>query len=289
MSFQGGDHHGKLPGSNPNIFSSSVIGGRTYQEDMILNVRGDGVIIIGVADGHTHPGAPNHAANFSCTIFPLHLINGFKLVTDSTPDDEVIKLVVTLFREGNEHLRLLFPECKSGTTIAFGIIVGNRLIICSVGDSDALVEYHDGRLHYSPYHTPGNGDERKRVKAAGGHVFGARVHKTNDRKSSGLSVTRAFGDFDFPGLIPDPDVTIHELSNVKTVCFLSDGVRERMDLDFQIETEEDLRKILMCFANEAITSGKDPAVVLTTYAVEGRSNADNASAVVLSFPPPHSP
>jgi hypothetical protein len=73
------------------------------------------------------------------------------------------------------------------------------------------------------------------------------------------------------------------------VCFLSDGVRETMNRDFQIETEEDIRRILMRFANEAITSGKDPAVVLTTYAVEGRSNADNASAVVLSFPPPPSP
>jgi serine/threonine protein phosphatase PrpC len=282
MSFQGST---KLP----IFFSSSVIGGRPYQEDLFLNVTGDGVTIAGVTDGHKPPDAPNDAANFACTMFPLDLINGLKSVPDHMPDTEVIELVVTLFREGNEHLRLLFPECKSGTTIAFGIIVGNRLIVCSVGDSDVLVEYHDGSFHYSPYHTPGNGNERKRVKAAGGYLKLGRLYKTKCLTSSSVSVTRAFGDFDFTGLIPDPDVTIHKLSNVKTVCFLSDGVRETMNRDFQIETEEDIRRILMRFANEAITSGKDPAVVLTTYAVEGRSNADNASAVVLSFPPPPSP
>ena len=287
MSFQADDS--KLPGSNPNIFSSSVIGGRPYQEDMILNVTGDGVTIAGVADGHKQPDASNDAANFSCTMFPLRLINGLKLVTDSTPDYEVIELVFRLFREGNEHLQSLFPECKSGTTIAFGIIVGNRLIVCSVGDSDVLVEYHDRNFHHSPYHIPGNSDERQRVKAAGGYPLLGRLHKTRSLKSSSLSVTRAFGDFDFLGIIPDPDVMIHALSNVKTVCFLSDGVRERMSLDCQMETEEDIKKVLMRVANEAIAHREDPAVVLTTYAVEGRSMADNASAVVLSFPTPHSP
>ena len=264
------------------VWSSSEQGGRPYQEDVCLVSRKNdtGISIVGCADGHKYPDAPNDAANFAGTMFLSMLANGLNL-DDGMPNDQIAELVRRLFHAGNEHLRSMIPECKSGTTISLVIIVGNRLIACSLGDSDLLIEYFDGSFHHSTYHIPGNGDERKRIRAAGGSVLEGRVYNPSDR--SNVSVSRALGDFQFPGIIPEPDVTIHHLHEVKTVCCLTDGVRERLNDDYPMQSELEIKKILMHIANEAIAHGQDPAVVLTKYAVKGRSCADNASAVILSF------
>jgi serine/threonine protein phosphatase PrpC len=267
------------------VWSSSEQGSRPYQEDVnfvFTNDDGIRISIIGCADGHKDPYAPNDAANFAGTMFLSMLADGLKNLDDGMPNNQIEELVCRLFHEGNERLRSMIPECKSGTTISLVIIVGNILIACSLGDSDLLIEYLDGSFHHSTYHIPGNGDERKRIRAAGGGILEGRVFDPSNRKYD-ISVSRALGDFQFPGIIPRPDIMIHYLPEVKTVCCLTDGVRERLNDDYPMQSELEIKQTLMHIANEAISHGQDPAVVLTTYAVEGRSCADNASAVILSF------
>lgn len=128
----------------------------------------------------------------------------------------------------------------SGTTAVAVYVKGNVFHIANVGDSRAVIAYEeDGKLKskmLSRDHKPDVEDERQRIVDWGGFVspapepgISARVWLDNEFTLIGLAMSRSIGDHAVKnvGVIPEPDVSTHELSPAdKFLILASDGVWE---------------------------------------------------------------
>lgn len=81
-------------------------------------------------------------------------------------------------------------ESTAGCTANVALIVGNDLYVANAGDSRCVIAEAGKFEELSIDHKPDNEGEKARILKAGGSVFNGRVN-------GNLSLSRAFGDFDY--------------------------------------------------------------------------------------------
>jgi len=175
---------------------------------MIISLPG-GYSVYGVFDGHGSEG--HHCSDFVMEAFMNEIRRNFvermeSKDVESLTDNAVIVWMKQKFKEINESLRRSDIPCRtSGSTGTIAFYLKERVIVGYVGDSTAVlynwsVESDGVRMLETPEHSPSAEQERKRIESSGGSVkdiYVPSLNKTISRiEQSGLSVSRAFGDFD---------------------------------------------------------------------------------------------
>ncbi|OHT12199.1 protein phosphatase 2C [Tritrichomonas foetus] len=183
-------------------------GVRETQEDSIIiqckTVHGHSVY--GVFDGH---GGAN--TSLYCTLMVKKFVNDTDFVmTEPHVRTQTRKLQTLL--EAKKY--------NDGSTMAFAIIEGNKVIIAHVGDARVLITDDKGNLRFStPDHKPSSRSEFERIHASNGRV-------TNGRVNSILAVARSLGDLRIAeSLSADPDIATYFLHDDEKWLFVGcDGV-----------------------------------------------------------------
>ena len=122
--------------------------------------------------------------------------------------------------------------------------------------------------------------ERLRVISAGGRVQKMNWGERNKRvlsfdNLSGLAMTRAFGDFNFPGVIANPHVIEAEIEDDSLYLVIaSDGLTEQWTIEEAAEASLEL--------HSAGCTPREISEQLTVRAVD-RGSRDNISIVVLDI------
>lgn len=219
--------------------------------------------LFGVCDGHGKNG--EKVSQFVSEKFPIFLEIAFKdqenrsMVTDDALFEEVIEEL--MFRGLKQTVKALEEseiECKfSGCTFNAIFLINDKICVCNVGDSRAIMAYEDNIedvIVLSRDHTPYDQSEKLRIQKNGGVIsqtmdeFGEacgplRVWKKGENLP-GLAMTRAVGDMysKSVGVSWKPDMTVKSLKiSQQVVIFLStDGV-------FEVMSNEDVIKVIAPF------------------------------------------
>ena len=133
----------------------------------------------------------------------------------------------------------------SGTTLCSGILVGNKLYISNIGDSQAVIGIFNNKgniwksKQLSITHDPSSPNENKRIIQNNGRIdrlkneYGEEYgelrvfEKDIDSLKPGLSMTRSIGDEAAKkiGVIYEPELFIYELENEHRIIIVgSDGL-----------------------------------------------------------------
>lgn len=80
-------------------------------------------------------------------------------------------------------------QWESGSTAVSVLLNGDRMVVCHVGDSRAVLSKKGIAVALTEDHAPGLPSETKRIQGMGGFVRNGLVGNL-------LSVSRCFGDFD---------------------------------------------------------------------------------------------
>ena len=172
----------------------TVIGKRPTNEDShYLPTKKERVYHFGVFDGHGGGDVSKFVAS--------RLIRVLK--EDPTSMNRV-KHYTDAFRKINDVLKRSKPRwSKQGSTAVVCAIRDRRLVVANTGDSRGVLCRSGLAIPLSKDHKPDSFEEAKRIEALGGKV----VERHDTARIEGLSVSRAFGDFDCsPYVICDPDV-----------------------------------------------------------------------------------
>eukprot|EP00915_Cephaloidophora_sp_WS-2016_P003329 GHVH01004463.1.p1 GENE.GHVH01004463.1~~GHVH01004463.1.p1 ORF type:complete len:613 (+),score=52.46 GHVH01004463.1:47-1840(+) len=174
---------------------------------MIVTLPG-GYAAYGVFDGH---GSEGHTVSeyvmraFMAEITAYFVSNRTEAFIVNLTDNDVMFWMGSKFRDINSSLKSSgIPSDHSGSTATLAFALRGRVLVGYVGDSVAVMynweSHNDGvRMLETPEHSPCAPRERQRIEEAGGsvkEVFIPNLGKTIARiEQSGLSVSRAFGDF----------------------------------------------------------------------------------------------
>lgn len=267
------------------IGAAGARGRRPSMEDAIAVKEKDGLVFMGVFDGH---GGDDTSSTLSKT-FP-------DLVLDKYPLKDLFKKrQAYLVKKVRQMDQTLF-HFWDGSTAAFGIFSGElgRLDVGNLGDSRVLVVYEDGKVKATKDHKPGDKAEMARIAKAGGTtecVF--RIRKRGDemekmcRVNGNLAVSRAFGDFQWssglksklPGqdsktyAVSDvPEIYQFPLKNARYIVLACDGL-------WDVLTNEKVAKFLQA---NTIKSPYDLATDLVTQAYN-KGSTDNISVIVIDL------
>ena len=144
----------------------------------------------------------------------------------------------------------------SGTTLCSGILVGNKLYISNIGDSQAVIGIFNNKgniwksKQLSITHDPSSPNENKRIIQNNGRIdrlkneYGEEYgelrvfEKDIDSLKPGLSMTRSIGDEAAKkiGVIYEPELFIYELENEHRIIIVgSDGLWKYMTNDEAIK------------------------------------------------------
>lgn len=128
---------------------------------------------------------------------------------DALTPEQIGQRLWTTYHLINEQCRTL---SSAGSTASTTVIKDNHLITATLADAAAFAVIYDStgaiisiqRLNKRT-HKPNLPEEKKRVEAAGGSVWGAHLI---DLTRGMLAVSRAFGDFIYRGICADADIDI---------------------------------------------------------------------------------
>ena len=253
-------------------------------EDAIAVKEKDGLVFIGVFDGH---GGVETSSTLSKT-FP-------DLVLDKYPlKDSFRKRQAYLIKKVRQMDQTLF-HFFDGSTAAFGVFSGelSRLDVGNLGDSRVVVVYEDGKVKATKDHKPGDKSEKTRIAKARGttecyHIFRKPGGKIEEmcRVNGILAVSRAFGDFKYSGLksklpgqdsktyaVSDvPEIYQFPLKNAKYNVLACDGL-------WDVTSNEEVATFLL--ANTTKTP-YDLATDLVTQAYN-KGSTDNISVIVVDL------
>eukprot|EP00195_Chlamydomonas_chlamydogama_P014520 CAMPEP_0202894548 /NCGR_PEP_ID=MMETSP1392-20130828/3934_1 /ASSEMBLY_ACC=CAM_ASM_000868 /TAXON_ID=225041 /ORGANISM="Chlamydomonas chlamydogama, Strain SAG 11-48b" /LENGTH=497 /DNA_ID=CAMNT_0049579277 /DNA_START=245 /DNA_END=1738 /DNA_ORIENTATION=- len=201
---------------------------RPYQEDRLAYTVTDDGIHMGMFDGH--------AGASTSSFLQAHLLSTIDGKMQSCSD--VRSAIEDAFLSTNLELRQR-GAYSCGSTATTVLIEGTSLICANSGDSPAFVVMQSGEVFLLTVdHNPNtNQEERVRVEAAGGRIekmcWGERNKRVLSYDSmSGLAMTRAFGDFNFPGVICNPHVcTMDGMEKALYVVLASDGLTEAWSVE----------------------------------------------------------
>jgi serine/threonine protein phosphatase PrpC len=197
---------------NPKILCiEERIGGRKYMEDRIAHAKYSGIIfqvqIYAIFDGH---GGSDVATYLQNTLH-IAIIQGIRQFETTFYNVEKSKIITEIITQIKNIIREVFLKTdqeiyglseqnilsKAGSTAIVGIYVKSEtilfpetLFIANLGDSRAIL-FCSNRVIFSTLdHKPTQSSELKRIEQAGGYILNGRV----DGK---LSLSRAFGDYNF--------------------------------------------------------------------------------------------
>ena len=135
------------------------------------------------------------------------------------------------YDEGEEKDEFFDEPSTAGCTANVVLIVGDTLYVANAGDSRSVLSHSGGVIkELSKDHKPDDDIERDRIKKVGGEV-------TNGRVNGNLSLSRAFGDFDYKKnkdfdkenqlIIATPDIEIMKIDGKFEFILLGcDGIWE---------------------------------------------------------------
>uniref|UniRef100_A0A6B2L3N8 protein-serine/threonine phosphatase n=1 Tax=Arcella intermedia TaxID=1963864 RepID=A0A6B2L3N8_9EUKA len=225
-----------------------------------------GQSFFGVFDGHNGSRCARYLAQYLPSIIAVDV--RFDTHPQIAINDAFLKV-------DNEFLRISKTQgLKDGSTAIVVIIKGNQIYVANTGDSRAILCDKSSAVPLSTDHKPLDNKERKRINAAGGHVFLGRVQGV-------LGVARAFGDIDFKreggeGFVTcEPDIKLwNRTETTEFIVLACDGV-------WDVMTTEDVTK----FVRDKLMQGMPPQEVteLLVYHCFQRGSLDNISAIIVSF------
>eukprot|EP00298_Acanthocystis_sp_HF-20_P009510 c18351_g1_i1.p1 GENE.c18351_g1_i1~~c18351_g1_i1.p1 ORF type:complete len:400 (+),score=124.62 c18351_g1_i1:3-1202(+) len=185
-----------------------------------------------------------HGGTPTAKYFSTNLHTALSSINEPFSDDEIkqcfVSLDETYFHSTKDHY--------SGTTCVSTIITQNTetkkyyLKVANLGDSRAVLYHVNGEMQSTIDHKPELSLERERIEAAGGHVSDSYP----PRLDSCLSLSRAFGDFQFKRnpkipanrqkVSPEPDVYSWEANEGDIMVLACDGVFDVFD-NFELKFE----------------------------------------------------
>jgi protein phosphatase 1L len=182
----------------------------------------------------------------------------------------------------NNELRSFQSSYFCGSTGTVVVLDGRHITSAGCGDSPAFLVSTLGKA--TPLtidHNPNtHEEERLRVISAGGRVQNMKWGEKNKRvlsfdNLSGLAMTRAFGDFNFPGVIANPHVIEQEIQDDSLFLVVaSDGLTEQWTIK---GAAEDCLELHMAGLNP-----REIAEQLTQKAVD-QGSRDNISIIILNI------
>ena len=203
-----------------------------------------------VVDGHGGVEAAERVVDL------LPRLIGEELLAGGTDDDAVRAALHRAFLRGDEACR----PAKGGACVVCALILGDDLFVSSAGDCRAILD-RDGDETWTwsracpaspdaaqgPFagrvvalsrdHRPSDVAEAVCVTAVGGRVFtlpGETEPRVAHRSGKGgVRITRALGDADYPGVIPDPHIVgpVRLSGRDATLTLVTDGVSDRLSDD----------------------------------------------------------
>ena len=158
-------------------------------------------------------------------------------------------------------------NCGSTGTI---VVLDNNIIYCAnVGDSKCFYIDKNNAVQISEEHNCKNEKEKEQLKKKGVIIFGNRIFGS-------LSLTRAFGDFEFKkeGITSIPFIKKIYLdkNDIKYLVIASDGIWDIVDKDKLYQIYKELKK----------DTSEEFCNKLVEFAINEGSN-DNISCIVLKF------
>lgn len=218
---------------------------RNENEDRFL--REDALGIFGVADGIG--GLPGGGEAAECTV--QELVRILKQ-TDTTPD--LVSLTQTVSVAVRELGQEINPPYGIGTTLTFGVLKNDLLLLAHVGDSRAYVLQRGDFLRLTEDHTVEN--EARHLRARG-----EDIKITPDNRNA---LTRCIGQ---PGL-PEVDFQEFIVTAGDRYFFTTDGI-------IRVVTDDELAEIL------AGPESPDELLKIIIDLALKRGGYDNLTAVIV--------
>ncbi|KAG1665866.1 hypothetical protein FOA52_005355 [Chlamydomonas sp. UWO 241] len=251
----------------------SVQNNRPYQEDRAKVLLDHGTILGGMFDGH--------AGLCTSTFLQEHLLGEVsRRMRDGMPCSDALH---ASFKAANTELRKLRSSYMCGSTATVVVVNGREVTCANAGDSPAFIVTSSGAVtRLTVDHAPSCEGERARIEAAGGRIqkmgWGGNQQRVLSHDNlSGLAMTRAFGDFNFVGVICDPHISHARLGDdAMYLVMASDGLTERWTV------EGAAAAVAERAASVAGATVADMASMLSARAIETGSR-DNITIVVLDL------
>jgi len=173
-------------------------------------------------------------------------------------------------------LLMASPGRTIGSTVLQAIFLDHRVFFVHLGDSRAILIKRDGTTErLTRDHRPA--EEAAMIQARGGQVS----YGSTPRVNGTLAMSRALGDWEVPGLIRKPDVTLVDLKKENPLAILleSDGVHEGIRSDSHL-----------CEMILKLLPTKKPFEIAAQIIQQAYSSGseDNLSAVIIT-PRPAAP
>ena len=210
--------------------------------------------------------------------------------------------IFNLFSEINVKLHKKYSEeigniniiSNSGTTANIIILFRNKILSINLGHSKSILVYKDNKiLQLNNCHIPELEEEKKRIEENGGEVKRDEWVKegpkriffkeTENKKYSGLAVSRSFGDFSSEqiGLISIPEIKEYDIDfkEIKIMIIATDGIWEFL-------INEKVRDIILPYYEENnIIGGINKLINVgsKTWSVKNPFYIDDLSAILLFF------
>jgi len=267
--------------------SFELQGRRPSMEDAHCIVENFGGIrddfCVGVFDGHSGDRCSKYVKDHICSelLNNVHINNNFKQAFFEVfikIDKNWLDLVDTKEVERNskdEELRDLWDDGSTGVCVLYK---NNILAVANVGDSRVVISRKGVAEQITVDHHPNQKDEKERLDKNGIQII--NIDKLGGPNGQTLSVSRAFGDYDFKrpvfrGLIVEPDYfEIKDLEEVDFIVLGCDGL-------FEESSSEDLVLSIKKMFQEHL-SLEEVAKAICVYAVELGSD-DNISIVIIKL------
>ena len=264
----------ELTASRFNVGKFSHIGCRPSMEDThlichnLFVYEGLPVSFYSVYDGH----GGSQCSTFLKEILHIELRKTI-LECPSRHSDVINCLVSSIkstFSRTDQIYADTFPTVfgSVGSAAIVCLIVGDRIITANLGDSRAVLSRGGKAINLSIDHRPSNEKELERIYKGGGEVSMGRIH-------SRLSISRAFGDFDYKTgnkgkcLSIEPDITqiFIDPEQDEFIVIGCDGLFEayssqeivdsiRNRLAAMQPTEQDPNRVIREIINEAVFENK---------------------------------
>lgn len=236
---------------DPNTGVSEMRGVRQAMEDSVfVRVFSSSLKCYAVFDGH------GGFLTASWGTKNLHLL----LNQVKEANEAVLKLVIRKLQNSIRRLKV-----EDGSTLALAVIQNKDIYTVNIGDSRIIIVKDDGTAKpLTTDHKPTESPEFERIRQAGAYV-------REGRTSGVLAISRSLGDFEIPGVIYDPDVSVYKIEEDDAkLVICCDGV-------YDVMSNDDVAKAAMKFE-----CCHRAATFIRNYAYS-RGSQDNISVIVTNI------
>lgn len=255
----------------------------THIIDEIILKDGKIIPLFAVMDGH----GGTEVANYLQSKLKEYIKTSAEKIIAS-PGTSPKKIIKIQFELLNKEMKEKGLGKKTGSTAVISFVIENQLYVANVGDSRAVLSHNGFSMALNDDAKPGDPTFDKKVKELGGTIKTFMVNTSKGKKSicrleasiGLLAVTRAFGDFAFPGVCASPKVetfNLHDLNNNPHTNFLilaCDGIWDVLSNQEAVD-----------IVKNELKEGGSPetaAVKLISIAYE-KNSRDNCTAMVIPF------